>query len=436
MLERLKVLSDRPWIVALLVGLAAQLLFTIHIDRPSRIMFDEAHYVPATHALVALERPRNAEHPMVGKEAIGLGMILFGDNVWGWRLPAALAGALTVVGAFAFLWLLFGSMRTALLGAILLALNQMLFVLSRVGMLDVYLGLFLMWGLVAMLWAMHGSPRQVLWRWILGSALLGLAVGVKWAGIPYVALAGLAFVVIRVRDLWPVGGGKWPGLPALLTGRNQLHWPGLPTIPALALMGAVSIAVYFLTFLPAFFYAEGRLTLDQLLPLQLDMYAAQTQVLAPHNYQSDWWSWPLMLRPVWFFYEWDDGAQRGVVLLGNPVIMWGGLVAVAACFYAWFRDKAIKPLAMALLWTASLGIYIVIPKSLGFYYYYHASAIFLCLALAAAFHHFDRGRKRGREEWFLAVALLVFVYFYPIISAAPLRDATRFNYWMWFDNWR
>jgi len=90
---------------------------------------------------------------------------------------------------------------------------------------------------------------------------------------------------------------------------------------------------------------------------------------------------------------------------------------------------------MALLWTASLAIYIVIPKSLGFYYYYHLSGLFLCLVLAVAFHHFDKGRNRGLEEWFTAVALVVFLFFYPILAAQPLADAQSFNHWMLLKSW-
>jgi dolichyl-phosphate-mannose--protein O-mannosyl transferase len=288
-------------------------------------------------------------------------------------------------------------------------------------MLDVFLGAFLLWAIVMMLWAMQGSPAQVRRRWIGASLLLGLAVGTKWAAIPYVALAGMAFLVIRLRDA---------------RAKQPPHWPGLGTISGLLILGTVSTLTYFLTFLPVFFYERDPLTLAGLIPLQREMYALQTQVLAKHTYQSDWWSWPLMLRPIWYFYEWDDGAQRGVLLIGNPVIMWGGLLAVLACLWAWLRDKAVRPLAVALLWVASLGIYVVIPKSLGFYYYYHLSAIFLCLALAVAFHHFDRGRGKGREEWFAAAALIAFVYFYPILAAAPLQDSQGFTHWMWFNSWR
>jgi dolichyl-phosphate-mannose-protein mannosyltransferase len=432
MLHRLKGLAHRPYLVALLIGLAAQLLFTIHLDQPSRIMFDEVHYVPAAQSLLDLAAPRNLEHPLVGKELIAAGIAVLGDNPFGWRIVGTIAGTATVLGLFAFVWLLTGAMRAALLAAVLAMLNQSLYVQARTAMLDVYLGAFLVWALVLMLWAMRGTPAQVRWRWTAASVLFGLAVGVKWAAIPYVALVGLAFLAVRVRDMRRAR----QSFADLLASPRQPHWPGLATIPALLILGLVSIATYLLTFLPAFFYATDPLTLAQLIPLQRDMYALQTQVLPHHNYQSDWWSWPLTIRPIWFFYEWDRGAQRGVLLIGNPVVMWGGLAAVLACFWAGVRRRASGPLAVALLWIASVAIYAVIPKSLGFYYYYHLSALFLCLVIAVAFHQFERARARGWDEWFAFAALVAFVYFYPILAASPLASERGFEHWMWFNSWR
>jgi dolichyl-phosphate-mannose--protein O-mannosyl transferase len=425
---RLKAIAANPWSVALLLGLIALILFGFNLHIPHKLVFDEVHYVPAAQALIDLSAPRNNEHPLVAKELIALGMLIFGDNSLGWRAMSCLAGVATVMSVFALLWLLTRRMRPAVVGALLLILNQLLFVLSRIGMLDAFLGAFVMWAMVALVWAMKAeTPKQALWRWVLGSVLLGLAVGVKWAAVPYVAFAGIAFIVARLRD----ANGS---LAAALSGKDQRHWIGLATIPALAIMGVVSIAVYFLTFLPAFFYAEHPLTLATIIPFQGEMYALQTQVLKPHTYQAKWYTWPLMLRPIWAFYEYYDGAQRGELVIGNPLVMVGGLFAVIACGVAWVRTRAFVPLVMALLWIASLAIYIVIPKSLGFYYYYHLSGIFLCLALAVAFDHFES--RHRPEEWFLAASLLVFFFFYPIISAMPLSGPNSFNFWMIIPSWR
>jgi dolichyl-phosphate-mannose--protein O-mannosyl transferase len=421
-------LAARPVLLALLIGLASAVLFGFHLDRPSRPMFDEVHYLPAARILLALEGPTNIEHPLLGKALIATGIALFGDDVIGWRAMALLAGAATVMAVFAFLQLLTANTRTAVFGAVLVALNQLVFIQARIAMLDVFLGALLLWGLVSLLWAMRSPPRWTAWRWTLGSALLGLAVGVKWLAVPYVAFAGMAFVAIRLHDTSIVKPPSdfWSG--------KQAHWPGLATVPALLILGLVSIAAYVLTFLPAFFYAEAPLTLADFVPFQREMWALQTQKLAAHPYQSSWWSWPLMLRPIWYFYEPDMGAQRGVLLIGNPVIMWGGLVAVVACWWAGLRHGARRTLAVAALWTASLLVWAIIPKSLGFYYYYYLPGIFLCLVIPVAFERYDT--RRRWDDWYAGASLIAFGYFYPILSAAPLSGPGSFAYWMWFDSWR
>ena len=376
-------------------------------------MFDEVHYVPAARALWALSGPRNVEHPLLGKALIGLGMWLFGDDPVGWRAMSTVAGTATVLGLFACGWLLFGRLRTAVLASLFGVLNFTLFIQARIAMLDGFMAALVVLALAAMLWSMRGSGGQVWWRWLLGAVLLGLAAGVKWVAVPYAALAGIGFVLAR----------------------DPRRWPGLGPVRALATLALASAAAYLLTFLPAFFYADQPLTLARLLPFQLEMYAEQTQVLPPHTYQSAWWSWPLVIRPIWYLYEPVDGAQRGILMLGNPAVMWGGLVAVAACGWAWLRERSAALGGVAALWLAGWGMWALIPKSLGFFYYYYLPSLWLPLAIAAAFDRWGRGRARYWDEAALAFAGGLFVWFWPILSAQALPGPGAFAHWMWFTTW-
>jgi len=406
-------LLARPAFAALLIGLAAQALFSIGVTRPSKLVFDEVHYVPAARTLAALAYPTNTEHPLLAKTLIATGMGVFGDTPLGWRAMSTLAGTATVLGIFAILLLLFGSVRTAAYGAVFAAVNMTLFVHARIAMLEPFLGAFVVTGMAAILWAMR-APRGKVWsRWLLGAVLLGFATAVKWVAAPYVAFAALAFVAMRDR-------------------RPEL-WPGLGTVAGVLSLGIVSVSAYFATFTPAFFYADQPMTLARLIPFQREMYAQQTQVLPSHPYQSGWLSWPFNARPIWYLYEPVDGAVRGILYLGNPALMWGGLVAVGWLAWHWWQTGSRAAGGVALLWAGSLGIWAAIPKSLGFYYYYHLSGIFMCVALAAAFHLSGRVRIRF---WYTVAAVATFVWFYPIIAALALPDAQAFNRWMWFDSWR
>lgn len=419
----------RPFLVAILIGLVAEMLFLWGVATPHMLVFDEIHYVPAARALLALQVPMNTEHPLVGKEFIAAGIALFGDNSFGWRFFSTLAGAAAVTGVFAILWLLFRRIRPAVLGAAFALLNFTIYVEARIAMLDGFLAAFTVLAVAAMLWAMDAPPGRVWPRWVLAGVLFGLAVGSKWLALPYLAFAGLAFLIVRWRD---ARAAKRP-LSAILSGKDQPHWAGLPAIPALAVLGAVAAAAYFLTFLPAFFYHDDPMTLARLLPFQATMYAQQTQVLPHHTYQSDWWTWPLMIRPIWYLYEHTDGAMRGVLMLGNPAILWGGLAAVLACLWAGRRDGRV--LTAGLLWVAAYLPWVIIPKSLGFFYYYYVPSIALPIALAAAWDRHATGKLKYWDEGFLVMAFGLSVYFFPILSASPLANDQAFQRWMWFSTW-
>lgn len=405
--------ARRPWSIPLALAVVAQALFSFRLGTPSRFVFDEVHYVPAARALLALSGPSNVEHPLFGKALIAAGIALFGDTPIGWRALSTLAGTATVLSLYAVATLLTGRRRAGAVAGGLALVGNTVFVQARIAMLDTFMAALLAGGLALLLWALR-SERRVWAKWLGGAALLGLAVGTKWAALPYVGIAGLGLVMLWWRR----------GLP-----------PGLRPLPALATLGGVAAAAYLLTFLPAFWYDREPLTLARLLPFQVEMYRLQTQVLPAHTYQSNWWTWPSMLRPIWYFYEPADGAQRGVLLIANPVVAWGGLVAVAACAWWGWTQRSLANFAAAALWVASIAIWAAIPKSLGFYYYYYPSTLWLAVALAVAFDRLDAAGRRGWDEWFGAFAIGLFAFFWPILSAAPLNGPGAFSRWAWFGGW-
>jgi dolichyl-phosphate-mannose--protein O-mannosyl transferase len=424
--------APRPIRAAAIIGLIAQTLFTLRLATPHKVMFDEIHYVPAARQLLHLSGPVNIEHPLLGKELIALGITIFGDNSFGWRIFSTFAGTATVLGIFAILWMLFGRLRTSVMGALFVLLNITVFIQARIAMLDGFMAAFVVTGIAALLWAMRSPPEKTWRRWLLGSVLLGLGVACKWVAAPYIAYAGIAFLAIRFRD----ARARNRSVYAALNPGDQIFWPGMPAIHALLALGLVSVAAYSLTFLPAFFYAVQPMTLHGFVRFQMSMYAAQTEILPHHTYQSNWRTWPLMIRPIWYLYEPVDGAVvRGVLMIGNPAILWGGLIAVVACLVAWVREGSARMLAVALLWAGSWAMWALIPKSIGFFYYYYLPSIFIALPLAAAFDRFGTGRYRRWGEGFLILTFVLFLYFYPIIASVGLSNDQDFRYWMWFPTW-
>ncbi|MEM4155052.1 MAG: glycosyltransferase family 39 protein, partial [Candidatus Caldarchaeum sp.] len=97
-------------------------------------IFDEAHYIPAVRRMMTGEAV-NLEHPPLSKWVIMLGVSMFGDNPWGWRLPMVFFSALTmaVVGLLARR---LGGEKYVLPAQMLLFTDVTFFNLGGVGILD------------------------------------------------------------------------------------------------------------------------------------------------------------------------------------------------------------------------------------------------------------------------------------------------------------
>jgi dolichyl-phosphate-mannose--protein O-mannosyl transferase len=390
--------------MALLLAVLAELLFAVHLGQPAKLMFDEVYYVPGGKDVFDMVRRSNEEHPLFAKWLIGLSAALFGDNPAGWRTLSTIAGVATMLAIYAIALRLFGDIRTAATAALLALLNQMLFVQARIGMLEVFAGAFLFVSIALLIWG-YSRPGE---RWLLWAGIcLGLAVGCKWSAMPFLAPLGLS-VLIGWRDRWLRAG---------------------------LVFGGAALLAYLATFLPAAFYATDPIKLDQIIPFQLRMFDLQTRPLAHHTYQSTPWQWPLLTRPIWYLYEPVNGVQRGVLLVGNPAVMWGGLIALAACLWDGLKERNRPLLILSALYLFSFAMLVIIPKKIGFYYYYYFPGLFLTLLIAATFHHAYRLKERWLPAGFLAVSFALFAYFYPILSAAPLPNDQAFHRWMWLSTW-
>jgi len=226
----------------------------------------------------------------------------------------------------------------------------------------------------------------------------GLALGAKWSALPVYALALLGTMALR----WWRGGGVLPGVALSEIAAWLGIWP---------------LIAYALTFWPAFSYAHDAIAPGDLLGWHRHMLALQQSVVKHHPYQSVWWQWVANWRSIWFLYEPVDGAQRGIVLIGNPVTMVAGLLALGHCIIR--RTH----LAIVALYAASLGLWIVGQKPVQFYYHYLLPGTFLMAALAVGVDEMWRAGPRARREAIgvLALSLALFAWFWPILSAAPLH---------------
>jgi len=390
------------------------------IGLPTELYFDEHHYVPAARKLL-LEIPANREHPLFAKEVIALSIAMFGDQPLAWRLPPLIFGTF---GLFAFgrlLWLTSGKRFATIAGMLLLASDFTWFVQSRIAMLDIFaasLAMGALWQFAAALRVNAARPRL---RLALSGILLGLSLASKWSAVPIALGMGLAYFLLTMRG---PGRGK----------------PAIPLAEAAFWIGVLPLAVYWATYAPDFFLADKDHPVSPLgfIEQHRKMIALQDSVTKSHTYQSVWYQWVLNLRPVWYLYKEIDGAQRGILLLGNPFTMIAGLPAVIWCLWAGIARARRGTLIFAALWAGCLSMWLVSGKPIQFYYHYLLPGAFLmgCLALALQAMVEKGGKWRGAALTGLFASLAMFAFFYPILSAAMLHEGQEaFHRWTWLASW-
>ncbi|MGH3793195.1 MAG: phospholipid carrier-dependent glycosyltransferase, partial [Pseudonocardiaceae bacterium] len=143
----------RSWAVTLSVTLVAGLVRLWNLGLPTdrgTPVFDEKHYAPQAWQMLrngGVEDNPGYElvvHPPLGKQLIALGELVMGYNGWGWRLSAALAGTVCVLLIVRIVRRLTRSTLLGGIAGVLLIADGVSQVQSRIGMLDIFLALFVL----------------------------------------------------------------------------------------------------------------------------------------------------------------------------------------------------------------------------------------------------------------------------------------------------
>ncbi|TIX50462.1 glycosyltransferase family 39 protein [Alteraurantiacibacter aquimixticola] len=414
-----------PWRWHLALAAIFAALCANRLTIPSQPFFDEVHYLPAVRYLLDLSHATNLEHPPFAKQVIALGVAIFGDNPLGWRIMPLLFGVLALFSSMRAMWFATENRAASVLTGMYIASGFMLLVQARIAMLDIVMAGFMLLAL----WMCAGAVREnetARWRLAIAGVALGCAMASKWNAIPLAMVPGLTFLVAR---LW--AGRRRPF-------RSERGWPirGMSLMEASVWLGVVPLATYAVTYWPFLFFDQVPGNPSGLIALHMQMLDLQQQTLDPHPYQSRWWQWVSNTRAIWYLYEQADGAQRGVLLLGNPLSSLAALPALVWCIWAAWKDKRRDCAAVVVLYAVSLGMWLIAPKPVQFFYHYLLPHCFAMAALALAT---ERLRQRGERlvPWaLLGGSLALFSYFYPILTAARLSGEYSFLVWAWLEGWR
>jgi dolichyl-phosphate-mannose--protein O-mannosyl transferase len=419
-------------------------------------------------------------HPPLGKMLMAVGEWLFGLTPLGWRVAPALAGTLAVLVMCRVARRMTRSTLLGCVAGLLLSLDGLEFVLSRTGILDIFLMFFTLAAFGALLVdrdasrarlaeavVLHrrdeaGPALGIRWWRVLAGFLIGVACASKQDAVWYIP----AFIGLSVA--WDAGARRAAGLRQPWRGALTRDGKWLPLslvlIPLLTYIASWSGWLLTSTgYYRDYAASKGVHTpviaaLYSLFEYHKEMIEFGVNLTTPHPYESQPWGWIVLSRPVAFFYQCYTGPtnyhvcpsgytgpewSQEVLPLGNPAIWWVSIPIMLFCLGWWLTRRDWRAGSALLCICAGWLPWFLFLSRTKFDYYsleflpYLILCITLCLGLIIGPARASmRRRAIGTAiagTYVLAVVIL-FWYFYPILAGQVIPYTSWLKH-MWYHGW-
>ncbi len=420
-------------------------------DRLNGMYFDELYHARTAYEHLNGLAPYENTHPPLGKVLIMLGISLFGMNPFGWRCVGTLIGVLMLPVLYAFAKRLLKETRWAFFVTLLFAFDFMHFVQTRIATIDVY-GVFfilLMYHFMLAYWQTNfydDGLGKTLRPLALSGLMFGLGAASKWiciyaggglAVILFTSLAKRGCEALAARSDLAKGV---PGAGERVERTKNYGYYLLGTLMCcLIAFVLVPVSIYIASYAPYFLCADKPYTLKGVIEVQEFMLRYHSHLTSRHSFESQWWTWPLILRPI-FYYSGDmlpEGIGAGISAFGNPAVWWSGLAGVVALIVRGVRRKRFDdPTVFLLIAFAAQFVPWMFISRATFIYHYFASVPFIILALAYALQSWS---AHSQDAWrvartIMAISVLLFAAFYPELSGMPVPRA-YLDALQWLPRW-
>jgi len=514
------------WILPLLVTAFAAFLRFNRLSIPESVIFDETYYVKDAWSILQhgvewnmLPSPTSNPNwlnnaiiagktnifqscsgtscgeyvvqPPLGKLLIAVGEFFFGLTTLGWRFASAVFGTAAVLVMARVTRRLTRSTLLGCIAGLLLSLDGLEFVLSRTGILDIFLMFFVLASFGCLVVdrdvsraklaeAMVLRPTDEAGPWlgirkwrVAAGILVGCAGAVKQDAVWYIfAYAGLCIA-------WDIGARRTVGLRSYVRGALVRDGKWL-----LLTLGVVPLITYVLTWTGWLVtntgydrdYAQANGVSNpviapfySLFQYHIEIYQFMDGLSVRHPYMSQPWDWFFITRPVAFYWNsYSDAAGQHlakagttgpyvqeVLAIGNPAIWWVSVPAMAVCLGWWLNRRDWRAGAALLGVAAGWASWLPFTSRTKFFYYALEFEPFLiiCIVLCLGLILGPATARRGFELTlgptvrlarrtigavvvgiYVLAVLIIFWYFYPILAGQVIPYSDWLSH-MWYSGW-
>ncbi|MBK1988472.1 phospholipid carrier-dependent glycosyltransferase [Sphaerospermopsis aphanizomenoides BCCUSP55] len=476
------------------------------LDRFNTLVFDEVYFAQFGNNYLTRTPFFNA-HPPLSQYIIGLG-IWIGNHIpfwqnsvngltgsllspWSYRWANAFTGSLIPLIVVVLTYQLSYRRGLALLAGFFTACDGLFLVESRYALSNIYIVIF---GLIGQWFLLLALEKQNKQRWFclaIAGISFGASVGTKWNGLWFLTGAyGMWIAAWIIR--WLQSFAPSPRLPLFSYLRpfispnheqvkkqvNNIQTPlqnltQINILQMLSFLGIIPGLMYSLIWIPhlqldqRYGFIEVH---EQILNFHLHLGGNNSSV---HPYCAAWYKWPLLTRPMAYYYQTAASFKDPLPVLGPPLPSGTGKVvydvhAMGNPFLWWFALAAMLFLVGMLFVKIVLpgiqqkqvfisknlgvdtwiGLYIVINYAANFLpwvkvtrcvfiYHYMCAVVFTFIAIAWFVDQCLRSYYRGLRILGLTITftiIVAFVFWMPIYLGLPLTtDDYRMR--MWFNSW-
>jgi len=412
-------------------------------ERPhmESLYFDEVFFVRTATEHIEGIRPYEISHPPLGKEIIAASILAFGMSPFGWRLIGAVCGVLMLLIMYVFIKNMFGKTFVAVCGTLLLGFDFMRFVQTRIGTIDTYSVLFILLAFFFMYRYITTDPnaqfRKSLLPLAFSGIFFGLSFAIKWTGF-YAGAGLLILYIIRQVQL---------GMHYNSEKKNGYADYLLKTLLFSVLFFVlIPVVVYYLSYIPYGIVAgmslsEGMLWSRDYFMLiwnnQIYMFNYHSKLVAEHPFSSHWWQWILNIRPILYESRAVGSTRATFGAFGNPVVWWGGFVAMIVMAVRVFTHRDGKALFILIGYLSQLLPWVAVSRIV-FIYHYFPSTLFIILTLAHLFNTIVEQRSDTGKSvvyGYTVLAGMLFIVFYPSLSGIYMPNWYYKDILKWFITW-
>lgn len=428
--------------------------------------FDEIYHARTAFEFLEGTTPYETSHPPLGKVLMSASVALFGMTPFGWRFAGAVAGIIMLPGMYLLAKQLTKKTRTATLACLFMSLDCLHLTQTQIATIDSFPVLFIIFAYLFMLRFIQTDLRTenmtgILLSLFASGLFMGLSIASKWIGI--YAGAGLAVLFFwHCFRMLRIDRKEMSCRPVSV--RSDERTKEDRNIPLADNTGItlriikiclwcilffilIPLLIYLLSYIPYMSAFSGRIHsltdyISEVWKAQVGMfnYHSTKNLGMDHPFYSPWWQWPVIGKPMYYVSEQyiDRGGSMhySIFCFGNPVIWFGGLAALLACFIRWLSMHRYRLGSQDGLWhfhaecidcryililigfLAQYLPWVLVPRGT-YIYHYFASLPFLMLALSLVTDGIVISSKRYSgivQTLVVILAVAAFILFFPYAS--------------------